>query len=302
MKYAVAVDIGGTNTRVALIDEDYNIKDKTVFRTSVNDPYITLKALSDKILSYEEELCGAALSCPGPLDLLGGKVLTPPNLKGAWHNLDIAKVLSEMINIPVFLQNDANLAALAEANLGSGRGHRVVQYLTVSTGIGAGFVVDGKLFLGAHGFANEVANTIMIENGPTHGLILPGGIEAISSGTAIELRARRLGIKCDNAGDVYTLAMQGDKNAREVISDAENYLANLIAGIIGYSDPDIVILGGSVALKIPTFVSDVEYLVKKKVYSVVKPYVKLRKAVLGDDSGLMGAAYLVFNKQENLWQ
>ena len=135
-----------------------------------------------------------------------------------------------------------------------------------------------KIYLGAHGFANEVANSIMMQDGPQIGNILPGGIEAISSGTAITERAKRAGLVVNHAGEVNDLAMKGNKEASEIMKDAKNYLANFIALIYGYADPDIVILGGSVALKIEGFVEEVENLVKgKNVYGVMKPYVKVRK-------------------------
>ena len=138
----------------------------------------------------------------------------------------------------------------------------------------------------------------MMQDGPQIGNILPGGIEAISSGTAITERAKRAGLEVNHAGEVNDLAMEGNKEASEIMKDAKNYLANFIALIYGFADPDIVILGGSVALKIDGFVEEVEALVKEKVYEVMKPYVKVRKSTLNEDSGLIGAGYLAFSKEK----
>lgn len=299
MKYAIAVDIGGTNTRVALMDENLELLDRKQFTTNVQEPFVTLKQIADIILSYDKEIIGVGMSCPGPLDLIKGQVLSPPNLKGKWHNLYAADELSKMIhNIPVYLNNDANLAALAEAVVGEGKDHRYVQFLTVSTGLGAGFVVDKEIYLGAHGFANEVANCIMIQDGPSHGSIIPGGIEAISSGTAITARAKSLGLNVKHAGEVNDLALSGDASAMKIMKDAKNYLANFIAFIYAFADPDIVILGGSVALKIEGFAEDVEELVREKVYDNIKPMIKVKKSILNEDSGLMGAGYLAFSKNK----
>ena len=236
------------------------------------------------------------MSCPGPLDLIKGQILTPPNLNGQWHNLFVAKELSKMADIPVYLDNDANLAGLAEAVVGEGKDYRFVQFLTVSTGLGAGFVIDKQIYLGAHGYANEVANCIMIQNGPSHGSIIPGGIEAISSGTAITNRALQAGLNVRHAGEVNNLAKSGNEIALSIMNDAKNYLANFIAFIYAFADPEIVILGGSVALKIDGFVEEVENLVKTKVYENIKPLIKVRKSTLNEDSGLIGAAYLAFSK------
>ena len=238
------------------------------------------------------------MSCPGPLDLINGKILTPPNLKGQWHNLKVAEELSKLINKPVYLENDANLAGLAEAVVGEGKDYNYVQFFTVSTGLGAGFVINKEIYHGAHGFANEVANCVMMKNGPSHGSIIPGGIEAISSGTAITSRAVKAGLDVKHAGEVNDLAKAGNEVAKQIMDDAKEYLANFIGVVYGYADPEIVILGGSVALKIDGFVEEVEALAKERVYEIMKPYVKVRKSTLNEDSGLIGAAYLAFSKAE----
>lgn len=297
MKYAIAIDIGGTNTRVALIDENYEIKDRQQFTTDNNDPDVTLDKIAAVIKNQTnglKEVVGVGMSCPGPLDLIGGSILTTPNLHGKWHGFPITEELKKRTGIPVYLENDANLAALAEAQIGEGKDYRFVQFLTVSTGLGAGFVIDRKIYHGSHGFANEVENCIMIQDGPSHGSIIPGGIEAISSGTAITKRAQDAGLFVKHAGEVNELALSGNEAAKRIMDDAKNYLANFIAFIYNYADPDIVILGGSVALKTDGFVEEVEALVKKKTYEFMQPYIRVRKSTLSEDSGLLGAAGLAF--------
>lgn len=297
MKYAIAIDVGGTNTRVALVNENYLIEERIQFSTDAHNPKPTLEKIKEAIDNFQKDIVGVGMSCPGPLDLIEGKILTTPNLHGKWHGLYVTKELEKLIHKPVYLENDANLAALAEAVIGEGKDYNIVQYLTVSTGLGAGLVINKKIFQGAHGFANEVANTCLWNNGPSHGSIYPGGIEALSSGTAIEQRAKKSGLVVAHAGDVNDLALQGNKDAKLIMDEAKLYLANFIAGIQAFIDPEIVILGGSVALKTPGFVEEVEELVKTKVYEVVSPYVKVRKSTLSEDSGLLGAACLAFNNE-----
>ena len=298
MKYSVAIDIGGTNTRVALADEELNIIERKQFATDSENPDVTLGKIAEVIKSFDCDIVGAGMSCPGPLDLINGKILTPPNLKGQWHNLKVAEELSKLINKPVYLENDANLAGLAEAVVGEGKDYNYVQFFTVSTGLGAGFVINKEIYHGAHGFGNEVANCVMMKDGPSHGSIIPGGIEAISSGTAITSRAVKAGLDVKHAGEVNDLAKAGNEVARQIMDDAQEYLANFIGVVYGYADPEIVILGGSVALKIDGFVEEVEALAKERVYEIMKPYVKVRKSTLNEDSGLIGAAYLAFSKAE----
>lgn len=296
MKYAAAIDLGGTNTRVALINENFEIEARVQFATDAEDPEPVLARIVQEIKGFQKEIIGVGMSCPGPLDLLHGNILTPPNLHGRWHHLAITDELEKRLGIPVHLENDANLAALAEASAGAGRGCGIVQYLTISTGFGAGLAINGTIFQGAHGFANEVFNTCMVHNGPRHGSIIPGGIEAICSGTAIEQRAEKAGLCVSHAGDVFALAKAGNPQAETIITEAKLYLAYYIAGIIGYTDPDIVILGGSVALKTEGFVREIEDMVKTMVTDIMVPYVHVVPASFAEDAGLIGAASLVFGQ------
>lgn len=298
MKYAVAIDVGGTNTRVALVNERLEITDRQQFSTNPENPGETLSKISEVIRDYGEKIVGVGMSCPGPLDLIHGQILTPPNLHGDWQHLFVARELSTLTGLPVYLNNDGNLAALAEAVAGEGKDYRYVQFLTVSTGIGSGFVIDRQIYQGAHGWANEVENTVMWEGGPCHGTILPGGIEGISSGTAITTRAKKAGLQVKHAGEVNDLAKSGNEVAEKIMTDAKLHLANFIAGIYNLTDPDIVILGGSVAIKIEGFVEEVEVLVKSKVYEAQRSFIKVSKSILNEDSGLIGAAYLAFSKEK----
>ena len=298
MKYAVAIDVGGTNTRVALVNERLEITDRQQFSTNPENPAETLSKISEVIRDYGEKIVGVGMSCPGPLDLMNGQILTPPNLHGDWQHLFVARELSTRTGLPVYLNNDGNLAALAEAVAGEGKDYRYVQFLTVSTGIGSGFVIDKHIYQGAHGWANEVENTVMWEGGPCHGTILPGGIEGISSGTAITTRAKKAGLQVKHAGEVNDLAKSGNEIAEKIMTDAKTHLANFIAGIYNLTDPDIVILGGSVAIKVEGFVEEVEALVKSKVYEAQRSFIKVRKSILNEDSGLIGAAYLAFSKEK----
>lgn len=292
--YTAGIDIGGTNTRIALIDEAYEIIQRIQFPTDVNNPHATLQKIQETVQSFSVAIAGVGLSCPGPLDLKQGIILDTPNLKGGWHGLAVSKELSARLKVPVFLENDANLACLAEAVLGQGKDYSYVQFLTIFTGLGSGLVIDKKIYQGAHGFAHEIANIPLWRNGPSHGSIYPGGVEAICSGTAITTRAKKAGLDVEHAGDVYSLACSQNQTAIDIMEDAKEYLANTIAIIYAFVDPEIVILGGSVAIKIPGFVEDVEQRVKTKVYPNIQPLVKVVKTNLSEDSGLLGAACLAF--------
>lgn len=296
MKYAVGVDIGGTNTRVALVNQNMELEKRIQFGTDSANPEATVKKIASTIESFDRTIEGIGVSCPGPLDLINGYIITTPNLGETWWGYDLSGMLTKLTGIPAYLENDANLAALAEAVVGEGRDKRFVHFLTISTGLGSGQIVDKEIFIGAHGFAQEVANCILWKDGPQQGQLVPGAVEAICSGTAITKRAREAGLDVKHAGEVNDLAEDGNETAARIMDEAKEYLANFIAIIQAMSDPEIVILGGSVAMKIDGFVEDVEARVKEKVFAPVKPYVTVRKSTLSEDSGLLGAAYLGFSK------
>ena len=293
MKYAVGIDVGGTNTRVALINDEYKIVERVQFSTDTQNPQVTLEKINNVIKGFGQKIEGIGISCPGPLDLIHGIILETPNLPG-WHYFHLTEELQNITGIKVQLQNDANLAGLAEAVIGAGAGKGHVQFLTISTGVGAGFCIDGKIYQGSKGFAQEVANCIVWKNGPSHGVLKSGSIESIASGTAITTRAKNLGLEVVHAGDVYDLAQEGNELAIQIMEDAYEYLSNFISILYGVLDPDLFVLSGSVALKIPGFIEEIEKRVKGKVFDALKDNIKIVPAALGEDCGLIGAACLAF--------
>ena len=293
MKYAVGIDVGGTNTRVALINDEYKIVERVQFSTDTQNPQVTLEKINNVIKGFGQKIEGIGISCPGPLDLIHGIILETPNLPG-WHYFHLTEELQNITGIKVQLQNDANLAGLAEAVIGAGAGKSHVQFLTISTGVGAGFCIDGKIYQGSKGFAQEVANCIVWKNGPSHGVLKSGSIESIASGTAITTRAKNLGLEVVHAGDVYDLAQEGNELAIQIMEDAYEYLSNFISILYGVLDPDLFVLSGSVALKIPGFIEEIEKRVKGKVFDALKDNIKIVPAALGEDCGLIGAAFLAF--------
>lgn len=299
MKYAVGIDIGGSNTRVALVDEDLNLVERVQFATNFEDPAATFDKIAETIKSFDKDIVGIGVSCPGPLDLKAGSIIVTPNLGEKWWNMNIPEALTKATGVPAYLENDANLAALAEAVAGDGKDKRYVQFLTISTGVGSGQVIDKQIYDGSHGFAHEVANCILWKDGPQHGALKPGAVESICSGTAITKRAQAAGLDVKHAGEVNDLAVAGNETAAQIMDEAKEYLANMIATLIAITDPEIVILGGSVAMKIDGFVKDVEDRVKEKVFDPVKPYVDIRPSSLSEDSGLIGAGYLALSKAKD---
>lgn len=299
MKYAIGVDIGGTNTRVALINDQYDLVKRESFITNPHDPHSTLERINEAIKSFDEDFVGIGVSCPGPLSAIEGKILSPPNLLG-WHQFKIVEELRNLSNSEVFLENDANLAALGEAIAGAGRGYSHVQFLTVSTGVGGGFIHKGQIYTGSKGFAQEIANIIFLPDGPALNNLIPGSLESISSGTAITKSAQDQGLEVHHAGDVNQLAINGNLAAQEIMEQAKDILSNAIACSYAFLDPDLVILGGGVALNTTNFIHDIQEKVKNKVYDIQIENINIVRAKLDDNSGLIGAAIYAFEHVNKL--
>lgn len=298
MSTFISIDIGGSNTRVALIDEMWKIQHYDRFVTDATNPEKTIQAIMERIRIFGHNAKAIGLSCPGPLDLKNGVILDPPNLKG-WHNFELKKMLEKESGLAVYIENDANLAALAEAHTPQRKKHRFVQYMTVSTGLGGGFIYDGKIFTGSNNHAQELANIILEPNGFKLNHLQPGSLESLCSGTGIVAQARAQGIDVEHAGEVYEKGQQGDNVCREIIDQAILYLGNAIAGAYAFLEPDVVVLGGSVALKIPYFVERVEERVKQIVYPSIAQYVHLEHAAYLDDSGLIGGAIYASQRMDS---
>jgi glucokinase len=230
-------------------------------------------------------------------------------------NFPLKARLEEEFRVPAFVGNDANLAALAEHRFGAGRGVAHMIYITVSTGIGGGIIADGKLFLGARGFAGEVGHQTLDAHGPICNCGNAGCLEAIASGTAILNNARDalrggrdsrmralVGGDLNNlTGAVITQAAQeGDRLAREIYARAGYFIGLGIVNLLHNFDTRLFVLGGSVALHAWDFIfPEIGKTFEKYAMSSMRAGVRIVPAELGDDVGLLGAAALVNEQLAN---
>lgn len=285
------IDIGGTQLRAALFDDKHQIID--VFKTA-NDPALTAEqnvdTLLEWILAKKLPTSGIGIGCPGPLDIPAGKVLTPPNLVG-WDNFEIVSYVQRKTGINAALNNDANVAGLAEAVLGAGAGFDSVVYITISTGIGGAYVYRGELVNGAHSNAAEFWTMIVNEDPTCHGNVLPGTLNEQSSGSGIALMASRRFGREVSTRELFDLYHKGDLEAAGVISQAADALAKGIANIACTIDPEVYVIGGGVAIHQPDYVELV--LERAHRYVLGPEYLNVRAATFGDDAGIFGASLLV---------
>lgn len=287
----IGIDIGGTQLRVAAFEQDGTLVKKEAMPNDHNlGPAGNLERLTRAIEGWDTSYEGVGIGCPGPLDFAMGRILNPPNLPG-WEGFDIARWFEDRLGCRAVLNNDANVAGLAEALLGAGKGLDSVVYLTVSTGVGAAYVLGGRIVGGSHSCAAEVFNMVVADRPSVRPGMNAGALEDQASGTAIgRMASERLGMQVD-AAQVFALRREGNEVACEVVDDAATMLARGVCNINCVVDPDMFVFGGSVALYNPDFVD----LVHEKACELVLNHESLTFALAqcGGDAGLMGAALLV---------
>lgn len=294
MNLRIGVDLGGTNMRAALLDDKGRIlkeaKEKTEAHAGPVKVIANLISLIERVKG-DEDVLGIGIGCPGPLDARSGTILSPPNLPG-WDRTPLAAIVGEHFELPVKVENDANVAAVAEAKLGAGAGYESVYYLTVSTGVGGGFVINGKVFQGANGYAGEVGNMIVVPNGKKHPSLNPGALESLASGTAIGAAGESNGIPGGSEA-VFSEARNGNKAAQSIIDEAVVYLAMAIANLTHAINPDVFVLGGGVMSAEEQILQPLRSKVKEYVYPELKELVRIVPAKLGSNSGVIGAGFIV---------
>jgi glucokinase len=317
--YYIGVDIGGTNLRAArFAGENHTPEAKAKIPTLAVKGYNTIMQRLEHVVREVApaditQVAGIGMTVPGPLNPYTGTVLTTPNMPG-WDNLLLKKIMEEKLGRPVFLGNDANLAALGEWKFGAGQGHKDVLYLTISTGIGGGAVCGGRLLLGAQGLATEVGHMLAVPDGPLCGCGQRGHLEAVASGTAIGRLAQarlRAGDGADSkiwelvSGEVGAVtgavvgeaALAGDDFAIHQITEAGRFIGRTLASLVHILNPSIIILGGGVSLLGDVLLTPVRDALKRHVMS--ESYWKdcpVVTAALGDDAGLVGAGALAMEE------
>lgn len=313
----VAVDLGGTQIRVALCDARGNILNRIARSARAMDGVEAVFArIVANIRAATDDwsrVRGIGLGAPGTVDPWRGVILEAPNLAGM-NDFPIQARLENELRVPVFVGNDANLAALGEQRFGAGRGVANLIYVTISTGIGGGIVANNRVFLGARGFAGEVGHQTLQADGPRCNCGNIGCLEALAAGPAIARAARdalRAGrdsqMRATITGDlervtgtlVTQAARAGDALAREILARAGFYIGLGLVGLQHNFDTQLFVLGGGVAIHAWDFIfPTIQETFDQYTMPSMRRDVRIVPAQLGDDAGLLGAAALV-NEQIN---
>ncbi len=304
MDVIVTADIGGTHIRVAVFPRQGSkpLRQKRITTRGKEAAEVRLTNLIGELKQPDDHILAIAAAAPGPTDAKMGLVLEAPNIPG-WKNLPLTRIISERFSVPVYLGNDANLAALGEWRFGAGRGHHDLVYLTISTGIGGGVICDDQLLLGQRGLAAELGHITIDPQGPMCGCGHRGHLEAFSSGTGIaryvagQLAAGRTSslssLPTPSARDISVAADAGDPLAVEALERAGHYLGIGIANYLHIFNPSIVILGGGVSSSGAHFFLPMRQSLKEYIFAPgYLDNLTVTIAALGDDVGLLGALAL----------
>lgn len=307
---AIGIDVGGTKIAAAVVDESGAVIARDVVATDADAP----NAIATGIVKIARQLRGVApsvraigIGAAGLVDVARGVIVAAPNL--SYRNLAIRDYVATRLSLPVFVDNDANVAAWAESVFGGGKGYGDQIMLTVGTGIGGGLIVNGRIYRGAHGFGAEIGHMIVQPGGPACPCGAHGCFEQMVSGTTIgRVASERIGEAPDSlvleraGGDraaitgeiVGRAALEGDAFAREIVADAGRWLGIGIASLVNIFDPDVVVVGGGAAtgtgelLLEPARAALADHLTLREY----RPAVEIVPAALGNDAGSVGAADL----------
>ncbi len=314
----LGIDIGGTKCAVTLgvsVGGDIEIKDKSCFPTTdVKDTIERIKSEIHNVLKRNslknDEVYAIGISCGGPLDSATGVIMSPPNLPG-WDNIPIVKILSEAFGVPAAVHNDANACALAEWKFGAGKGTRNMVFLTFGTGLGAGLILDGKLYTGTNDNAGELGHLRLDEYGPV-GYGKMGSFEGFCSGGGIGQLARSVAKECLQMGGevswcpdgdlsgitakvVAEAAAAGDALARKVYEISARQLGKGLSIVVDILNPELIVIGSIYSRNEGMMKPFVEEVLSREALPLANKVCRIVPAALGESIGDYAALSVAAN-------
>ena len=311
----LAVDLGGTQIRAALVTPDRTVHCRRATPTADEEGVeavigriieVAAAVRSEAASEGLPEPIGVGISSPGPLDPWRGVVLLAPNLAG-WRNIPLVPRVAEALGLPTFLERDTNVAVMAEWRYGAAAGTRSAIYVTVSTGIGGGIIIDGRPLIGPHGTAGEVGHMALELDGPRCGCGGIGHVEGIASGTALAREARAIlsrstdtplsrlaasGAEVD-AALVARAAELGDAECMALLERAWMAVGALCATLVNLLDPEVIVIGGSIAEHHPRLFEVARRELERRAFKILLDGVRIEPAALGGDVSLIGSLPIV---------
>lgn len=312
-KYRIGVDIGGTNVKIAIVDEKGHIAYSNSEPTRAEMGYkytiqniITLIKTSLKETSIpKESIGGIGIGCPGQIDSENGIVRLLPNIPG-WVNVPLSQIMETEFGIKTFLDNDVRVATLGELTFGAGKGLKNLICITVGTGIGSGIVIDGKLVRGASGTAGEIGHMVLQDHmGEMCGCGHTGCLESLASGPTIVKMAneflmsgkstkfKELAVNTPVSPRIVAEAAEmGDEVAKRIFKINGYWLGLAMANLVNILNPEAIIVGGGVGQAGDLILEPIREMIKERALSIPAQAVKVLPAELGESAGVIGASLL----------
>lgn len=293
----IGIDIGGTKTAV-IFGENEKVVRREAFKTS--DWKSTLDTVM-KIMEECDSIEAVGISCGGPLDSKKGIIMSPPNLPG-WDNVEVVRMIKERFNVPVMLQNDANACAVAEWKFGAGKGSKNMVFFTFGTGLGAGIIIDGKLYSGTNDMAGEAGHIRLSDHGPV-GYGKAGSFEGFCSGAGIaalgkikateQLQMGKSVSYCKSYDELSNVtakliadfAHNGEEDAKDVYRECGRMLGFGLSVIIDILNPERIVLGSVFERSHDLLTEEMYKVINKETLEASRKVCEILPAKLGDEIG-----------------
>lgn len=306
--YVIGIDLGGTKIHGALADDKGNVISSKIVPTEASEGS---EAVLNRIIGVINDVLEngnkkidqvkcIGIGSPGPLDSKNGIIIDSSNLP--FNNFNLVGPIKEKFNVPIYLDNDANVATIGEFMFGAGKGTKNMVYVTVSTGVGGGAIINGELFRGNTSNALEIGHTTILPEGPQCNCGNHGCLEALASGTAIGKRALEAvesGLDTSlskyekvTSYEVFVEAKNGDDVSRDILHRSLTYLGIGIANVVNTFDPEMIVIGGGVSKGGKIVFDKVKEVVKERALKSMVETCEIVPAGLGADAGVIGAVAL----------
>ncbi len=296
MNPVIGVDLGATNIKIGLLKNDRILSRRVIstqgYQTQSRLISVLVCEIKEIIGNCKDSILAVGMGLPGPVDYEKGLVRYFPNIKG-WRDVGLRDIIRRRTGLPVFIDNDANLMVLAEARIGAAKNKKNVVGITLGTGVGGGIIINGNLYRGASFVAGEVGHIPVNASGPKCNCGGKACLERYVGNRYILERAREFFGKDITLEKLSELADKRDVRAVHLWEDTATYVGIILTGIVNFLNPEAIVIGGGVAGAGEVLLNKIRQIIKNRAMPGARDCVKITKAKLGNDAGMLGAGILV---------
>jgi len=305
-KFYLGVDVGGTYTKLALVNDACRIvsrhaiasrgfSDKAFF---VHELRAAVSSMVSEYGLHLSQIKGAGFGLPGPVDAERGVVLSLTNI-AKWNNFALVSYLKRFFSFPIFIENDANCMALAESRLGAAKGTSYALCLTLGTGVGGGMILEKQIYRGPFFLGGEIGHVPVALSGKRCPCGGAACLERYVGNRAIMARIKKEFARTMSLEEVSSLARRGNHKAMKIWDDVGRYIGFALSGVVNVINPEVIVVGGGVSLAGDVLMRSIKRSVFKHAMKHLKGKVRVKRALLGNDAGVLGAALLAREKIAN---